>query len=335
MRQIVLPPSDTAADAASANPGGELAVSELCLGAMPFGTTVDEKTSFAILDRFAEAGGTFVDTANNYAFWINGTQGGESETVVGAWLADRGVRDRMVIATKCGARPRHPGGGLEDMEGLSRDVVRQAIAGSLERLGTDRVDLFYPHVDDRSVPLEATVRALAELVTEGSVRALGCSNHAVWRMERARAIAEREGLPGFRAVQQRYSYLAPRTEVPLPEGGHRHASPETLDWLTDRGLPLVAYTSLLFGAYDRTDKELSPAYNHPGTAARLATVREVATECGAKPGQVVLAWLRAHRPTVIPLIGVSSVAQLDDALASLDLELSQDQHDRLNDAGRS
>ncbi|MBY8853190.1 aldo/keto reductase, partial [Saccharothrix sp. MB29] len=124
-----------------------MVVCALCLGTLPFGKFVDEETSFAIMDRFVEAGGTFLDTANNYVFWDGGT-GDESEEVVGRWLAARGNRDEVVVATKVGARPRTPGTGLENAEGLAGDVVRSAAEASLKRLGTDRIDLYYSHVED-------------------------------------------------------------------------------------------------------------------------------------------------------------------------------------------
>lgn len=125
-------------------------VSALCLGALPFGTTVDEKTSFAILDRFVEAGGDLIDTADNYAFWAPGGTGDESESTVGRWLASRRLYDKVVISTKVGARPTVPGSGLETAEGLSAPVIRKAAEASLRRLGTDRIDLYWTHIEDRS-----------------------------------------------------------------------------------------------------------------------------------------------------------------------------------------
>lgn len=148
-------------------------VSALCLGALPFGTTVDEKTSFAILDRFTEAGGDLVDTADNYAFWVPGGSGDESESTVGRWLASRRMHDKVVISTKAGARPTVPGSGLETAEGLSAPVLRKAAEDSLRRLGTDRLDLYWTHIEDRSVPLEETLGALEELVGGGKVAVLG------------------------------------------------------------------------------------------------------------------------------------------------------------------
>jgi aryl-alcohol dehydrogenase-like predicted oxidoreductase len=142
-------------------------VSVLSLGAMRFGTATDEAASFAILDRYVEAGGTFIDTADNYAFWANGTQGGESEELLGRWRRSRGVGDEIVIATKLGARPLAPGTGYTDnAEGLSARVIRESAERSRDRLGMARLDLLYAHIEDPAVPLAETVEAFAVLVAE-------------------------------------------------------------------------------------------------------------------------------------------------------------------------
>jgi aryl-alcohol dehydrogenase-like predicted oxidoreductase len=310
-----------------------LDASALCLGALPFGSTVDEKESFAILDRFVEAGGTLVDTANNYVFWLDGSTCDESETTVGRWLASRSARDRIVLSTKAGARPRVPGTGMETAEGLSAKALRAAVEGSLRRLGTDRVDLFWAHIEDRSVPLEETLDALDGIVRDGRAQILGCSNHATWRLERSRALAAQHGWTGYTCVQQRYSYLQPRFDLPLPEDGHVHATPELLDYVADEpDLTLMSYTTLLNGAYTRPEKRLSAPYDHPGTPRRLAVLNEVADELGATANQVVTAWLIGGTPAVLPIVGVSSVAQLDEVLAGVDLELDSGQRERLDAA---
>ena len=307
---------------------GSLEVSALCLGTLPFGKFVDEETSFAIMDRFVEAGGTFLDTANNYVFWDGGT-GDESEEVVGRWLAARGNRDEVVVATKVGARPRTPGTGLENAEGLAGDVVRSAAEASLKRLGTDRIDLYYSHVEDRAVPLEETLGGFASLVGAGRVREVGASNHATGRLERARAVARANGLPVYVAVQQRFSYLRPRPGVRLPEAGHVHMTDELFDYAAHEGdVALVAYSTLLAGAY--RDKPLGEAYDHPGTARGSAVLREVAAELGATVNQVVLSWVMSRG--VLPLVGASSVAQLEETLGALDVELDDDQLRRLAEA---
>ncbi|MEV5593757.1 aldo/keto reductase [Streptomyces sp. NPDC052496] len=308
-------------------------VSAVCLGTLPFGTTVDEETSYAVLDRFAEAGGTFVDTADNYACWVPGATGDESELLLGRWLRSRGARDRTVLATKVGARP-DPSRGPEwpaNLAGLGEKAVRAGIDGSLRRLGTDRVDLYYAHVEDRGVPLEETVGALADLVRDGSVGVLGASNHATWRLAEARRIAGARDLPGFRAVQQRYTYLRPR---PGAEPGlQRETDEELLDYAAAHDdLTLLGYSTLMHGGYARPGKPLPERYDHPGSAARMRVVHEVAAEAGATVNQVVLAWLMGGRVPVVPVLGVSSVTQLDECLAALDLQLDAAQRARLDTA---
>ncbi|GIH80263.1 aldo/keto reductase [Planobispora longispora] len=312
-------------------------VSVLALGAMLFGSATDEKTSFAILDRYVEAGGTFIDTSDNYAFWVDGGQGGQSEELLGRWRRSRGIGDEIVIATKLGARPLAPGTSyVDNPEGLSAKVIREAAERSRERLGVDRIDLLYAHIEDWTVPPRETVEGFAELVTEGTAGLLGVSNHAIWRVERARALAEAAGLPGYEVLQYQHSYLRPRSDMPeplFPDGGLGHAGAELRGYLrAEPGLVLVAYSPLLHGVYTRQDKQLPPDYDHPGTPARLAVLREIAEETGATANQVVLAWQIGGELPVIPLVGMSSVAQLEENLAAVDLELTEDQRARLDAA---
>jgi aryl-alcohol dehydrogenase-like predicted oxidoreductase len=310
------------------NDSAGVLVSRFALGAMPFGTTVDEKTSFAILDRFVEAGGTTIDTANCYSFWVEGGAGGESEGVLGRWLKDRGGRDRLTIASKVGSGPG-PGG---EAEGLAPEVIRDQLEGSLRRLGTDHLDLYYAHREDRTTPDEETLAAFHQAVADGKTRTLGASNHTAWRLAETRALAERRGWTPYSAVQQRYSYLQPRPKVTLPEGGHVHASDELLDYVRSRQLTLFAYSSLLFGTYGRPGKPLPEHYAHPGTDRRLTALAKVSDELGVTPIQTVLAYLTGGEPAVVPIIGVSSVAQLDECLAAADLELPGELRQVLDEA---
>ncbi|MFD3687942.1 aldo/keto reductase [Nocardiopsis sp. NPDC058631] len=310
-------------------------VSVLALGAMLMGSVTDEKTSFAVLDRYVEAGGTFIDTSDNYAFWADGGQGGQSEELLGRWRADRGIGAEVVIATKLGARPLAPGTSFTDNpEGLSARVVRESAERSRERLGVDRLDLLYAHIEDRTVPVRETVEAFAALVSEGSVGLLGVSNHAAWRVERARALAAASGLPGYEVLQYQHSHLRPRTDIPdalSADGNIGSAGSDMLGYLrSEPGLVLVAYSPLLGGAYTREDKPLPRDYDHPGTRARLEVLREVARESDATVNQVVLAWQMGGELPIIPLVGASSVAQLEESLAAVELELTPDQRFRLD-----
>jgi aryl-alcohol dehydrogenase-like predicted oxidoreductase len=314
-------------------------VSVLSLGAMLMGSRTDEATSFAILDRYVEAGGTFIDTSGNYAFWVHGTQGGESEELLGRWRRSRGIGDEIVIATKVGARPLAPGDGFEGLalDGLSAKAIRESAERSMERMGVTRLDLMYAHVEDPAVSLAETVEGFGELVASGFVGLLGVSNHWAWRVERARALASAAGLPGYEVLQYCHTYLRQRNDQPgrwSPDGEPGAASPDLLSYLrSSPGLTLVAYSPLLGGGYVRADKPLGPEFSHAGTAPRLAVLRAVAAETGATVNQVVLAWLMGGELPVIPLVGASSVAQLEESLGAVDLELSADQRTRLDQAG--
>ncbi|MFI6739627.1 aldo/keto reductase [Nonomuraea sp. NPDC050451] len=302
----------------------------IALGTIPFGTTVDLRDTFAILDRFHEAGGTMLDTANNYPFWVEGRSGDESELAIGAWLAARGNRDEIFISTKGGARPTVPGDTtLTSAEGLSAPAIAKAAEGSLRRLGTDHIDLYWSHVEDRSVPLEETLGALNELAQAGKIRSAGASNMATWRLERARNVSAAHGWIPYTYLQLRHTYLRPRPLTKLAESGHRLATDETFDYLAaEPDLTLWAYNTLMFGSYTRADRPIPEIYDHPGTARRLAVLREVADELGATTNQVVLAWLLADG--VVPIVGVSTMAQLEEAVAATDLKLDPDLRTRLD-----
>jgi aryl-alcohol dehydrogenase-like predicted oxidoreductase len=306
-----------------------LTVSELCLGTMNFGYRTDERTAFAILDRFLDAGGTFLDTANNYGQWHG--EAGESERVLGRWMRSRGVADRMVVATKVGARTLRPGDpSPEHWQGLSAGHIRTDADTSRRNLGRDRLDLYYAHIDDRATPLEETVNALAELAETGTVGLLGCSNTALWRIERARGIARAAGRPAYSCIQQQHSYL-----LPIPETGQTNLmSAELLDYAESEGLHLLAYSPLLKGVYTRGGR-LGNEYAHAANTARLAVLHEIARELGATPNQVVLAWLLASRPAIIPIPGASSVEQLAELLGATELTLDKAAMSRLNEAGRT
>ena len=319
------------------DPKTSRSVSVLSLGAMHFGTATDEATSLAILDRYVEAGGTFIDTSGNYAFWANGTQGGESEELLGRWRRSRGVGDEIVIATKVGARPLAPGTSFTDnAEGLSARVIRESAERSQDRLGVSRLDVLYAHIEDPAVPLDETVEGFAALVAEGTVGLLGVSNHWAWRVERARALAAAEGLPGYEVLQYQHSYLRPRSDLPgllSPDGAQGVVGGDLLSYLrAEPELSMVVYSPLLKGGYVREDRLDAVEYGHPGTSARLAALREVARDAGATVNQVVLAWLIGGEVPMIPLVGASSAAQLDESLAAVDLELTAEQRARLDAA---
>jgi aryl-alcohol dehydrogenase-like predicted oxidoreductase len=306
-----------------------LTVSDLCLGIMNFGYRTDEPTAFEILDRFVDAGGTFVDTANNYGQWHG--EAGESERLLGRWIRSRSAADRMVVATKVGARTLTPGDpSREHWQGLGRDQILTDAQTSRRQLGLDRLDLYYAHIDDRNTPLEETVDALAELAESGAVGLLGCSNTALWRVERARSIARAAGRPGYSCIQQRHSYL-----LPIPDNRQTNlVTEETLDYAESDGLTLLAYSPLLGGVYPRGERP-GGEYAHAANDARLSVLAEIAKELDATPSQVVLAWLLHSTPSVIPIAGASSVSQLDELLGATELRLDAATMTRLDAAGRA
>ncbi|MFD1935905.1 aldo/keto reductase [Nonomuraea mangrovi] len=296
---------------------------DFAIGTIDFGTRVTLQDTFALLDRFTEAGGTMIDTANNYPFWNAGRTGSESEEAVGAWLAARGARDRIVLSTKVGARPTVPGDTtLDSAEGLSAQAVGKGIEGSLRRLGTDRIDVYWSHIEDRSVPLEETLGAFNELAEAGKILRLGSSNMPAWRLERARNLSAANGWLPYTALQLRHTYLRPRPLVKLPEGGHILTTDETLAYVREEeDLTLWVYNTLMSGAYTRADRPVPEWYDHPGTTRRLARLREVADELGATPNQVVLAWLTAQG--LVPIVGVTTMAQLEEAIGAAGLKLDE------------
>ncbi|WP_425954085.1 aldo/keto reductase [Xylanimonas sp. McL0601] len=303
--------------------------SALVLGAMMFGTAVDETTSFAVLDRFVERGGEWIDTANAYAFWASADgRGGDSERLLGRWLAARpGVRNQVKIATKVGADALWAGSFPAQREGLSRRAVRDGFAACLDRLGLDSVDLLWIHMEDRATPIEETVEALAEVTGAGLAGRVGASNHPAWRVERARTHARQIGSTPIDALQHNSTYLRPRPGTNPTNHPFGVLSDEQRDYASTHGLEMWAYTPLLSGAYDNPAKPIPDIYDHLGNTARLAVLDEVAAELGATRGQTVLAWHVSHG--VRPMLGGSKVDQLDSALDAVRLTLTPEQLDRL------
>ncbi|WP_051426676.1 aldo/keto reductase [Jiangella gansuensis] len=306
----------------------------LILGAMNFGTTVDEATSFALLDRFVERGGSWIDTADCYAFWHSETgYGGQSEEVLGRWLAARpGARERVRIATKLGAEPRVAGQWPASRTGLSAPAVHEAFEGSLRRLGVDSVDLLWLHMEDRATPIEETVDALAELTSSGRVARVGASNHPAWRVERARRRAITAGATPLDALQLNHTYLRPRPDTRVTDHRFGVLSDEQLDYAAEEGLEVWAYSPLIGGAYDNPAKPIPDAYDHAGRARRLAVLTEVAAELGMQRGQVVLSWLAGADHPVRPILGGSKLHQLDSALDAAAFELPAEHRARLDHA---
>ncbi len=290
-------------------------VSALCLGTMYFGTTVEDSVSFQILDAYAEAGGTFLDTANKYASWVAGGQGGESELLLGRWIKERRNRERLFLASKVGL----PMPGVP--KGLKAVVIEQECEKTLRRLGVDRLDLYYAHADDREAPLEETLGAFDRLQRAGKVRYFGASNFETQRLDEARRLSARQSWPAYVCVQMRHTYLHCNPRVPLEFTAQMAVTPELLDYCKAENVRLLAYSPLLGGAYCRGDRPLPEAYRGPENERRLKRLSEMARACGATVNQVVLAWLMQSQPAAIPVVSASSPGQIRENLGALSITI--------------
>lgn len=299
-------------------------VSALCLGTMYLGTSTDKETSIKIIDQYAEAGGTFLDTANIYNMFHPGFVGGESELLLGEWLRERRNRSQMFIASKMGFD--YPGVA----KGLRARQIEEECEKSLKRMGIDTIDLYYAHVDDRTTPMEETMEAFDRLVKSGKVRFIGASNFLAWRMEQAHWVSKMNGWAEYCCIQQRYTYLRPKTGADF--GVQLAVNDDLLDYCREQGLTLLAYAALLRGVYTRIDKPLMEQYQGPDSSARMAVLKAVALETNATPNQVIFAWMMQSDPCVIPLTGTSTTGQMAENLEALNIRLSPDQMDRLNKA---
>ncbi|CAL9501833.1 aldo/keto reductase [Streptomyces sp. enrichment culture] len=302
----------------------DLDVFPLALGGNVFGWTADRDTSFAVLDAYTAAGGNFVDTADVYSAWADGNSGGESETVLGQWLAARGNRDDVVLATKVSQHPEYPG--------LSAANIKAAADASLRRLGTDHIDLYYTHYDKPEVPVEVIIGALDELVKAGKVRHIAASNISAERLAESLEFSDREGLARYVALQPHYNLVSRDTY----EG-------ELRDLAEQAGLAAVPYYALaagfLTGKYrpgaDVDSPRAGGAAKHLETERGrrvLAALDEVAAAHDAPVATVALAWLAAQRTVAAPIASARTVEQLPDLLGVAELSLTEDEVARLTRA---
>jgi aryl-alcohol dehydrogenase-like predicted oxidoreductase len=307
-----------------------LKVSEICLGTMTFGHQCDERTSFAILDRAAERGVYFLDTADVYPVPPSPETAGRSEDILGRWL--RGKRDRFVVATKCRMRV---GNGPND-EGLSRKHVLAAAETSLRRLGTEYIDLYQTHSPDPDTPPDETLRALDDLVRQGKVRYLGCSNYPAWQVALSLGLSERLGLARFDCVQPRYNLL------------YREIEAELLPLCRDQGLGVIAYNPLAGGFLSAKyqDRETPPAgtrftLGKTGDLYRQRYWQQAQFEAvehlkrffeprGRSLVRVAIAWVLAQPGVTSAIVGASKPEQLDESLSSVDLTLTPEELEACN-----
>ncbi|GAB2977768.1 aldo/keto reductase [Mucilaginibacter puniceus] len=295
-------------------------------GGNVFGWTIDEPTSFNILDAFVDRGLDFIDTADVYSKWAPGNKGGESETIIGNWIKKSGKRDKIILATKVGK----PMG--EDKKGLSRAYITKAVDASLKRLQTDYIDLYQSHEDDRDTPLLETLETFTDLIKQGKVRAIGASNYSSNRLKEALQISKGNGLARYECLQPEYN---------LYEREHYETGLEPV--CLENNIGVINYYALasgfLTGKY-RSEADLSKSargsgvkkyLNHRGFKI-LNTLDEVATQYNATPACVALAWLLARPGITAPIASTTSITQLDEIIKALDINLDDEAINILNKA---
>ena len=310
--------------------GSGLRFSPLCLGGNVFGWSAGEDTSFAVLDAYVDSGGNVIDTANVYSAWVPGNEGGESETIIGRWIAGRGGHDDVVVATKVGMA-----GGPSQPKGLTRDKIRRGLEASLGRLGLDRVNLLYAHEDDADTDLAETMGAFDEIVREGLVGTVAASNYSAERLAEALDVSARDGVVRFEGFQPAYNLLQ---RDQLDDGA--------LDVCREHGLGVASYFGLargfLTGKY-RPGAELPATPRSAGVArdflndrgfAALEVVDEVAAAHDASPAQVSLAWVMARPGITSAIASATSPDQVCELAGAMELTLTAEEMDRLDAAGR-
>lgn len=303
-----------------------LQVQPIAFGGNVFGWSADEKTSFALLDAFVDAGFNLIDTADVYSAWVPGNLGGDSETIIGRWLQRSGKRDKVVIATKVGKWAEQPG--------LSPDNIDAALEGSLRRLQTEVIDLYQAHEDDDATPLEATLGAFGRVIESGKVRAIGASNYSAERLADALRISNEYSLPRYETLQPEYN-LYDRTGY--------EAGLEPL--ILEHGLGVISYYSLasgfLSGKYRRAEDAAKSSargatviakYLNPRGLRILQALDDLAATHAVTPSQIALAWLIARPGISAPIVSATSVAQLHDVLAAAQVSLSAEQIQQLDAA---
>lgn len=305
----------------------DLKIAPLVLGGNVFGWTADRDASFAVLDAFVAGGGTMIDTADVYSAWVDGHRGGESERMIGEWLTASGKRDSVLLATKVGMLPGEGG------EKLAPARIIAAAEASLQRLGTDRIDLYYAHQDDESLPQEAVLEAFGKLIDAGKVRVLGASNFHAARLKSAVDLAKASDLPRYHVLQPEYN-LVSREKF---EG-------ELQDYCVTENIGVLPYYGLasgfLTGKY-RTEDDLGQSVRGGGMRklldgkgkAVLDAMDSVVDQTGATHAQVALAWLMAQPGVTAPIASATKPQQIEDLLPAMSLTLTPEQLDSLTLAG--
>lgn len=305
-----------------------ISVAPLAFGGNVFGWTIDEPTSFGLLDAFVDAGFNLIDTADVYSRWAPGNVGGESETIIGNWLKARGNRDKVVIATKVGS---DMGNGKV---GLSRKHITQAVDASLQRLQTDYIDLYQTHFDDGSTPIDETLGTYAELVKQGKVRAIGASNLSPDRLRTSLEISQKQGYPRYETFQPNYNLY-----------DRKDYEKDIEPIVTEHGLGVINYYSLasgfLTGKY-RSEADLGKSARGGGVKkylnergfAILAALDEVGAAHNAAPAEVAIAWLLARPSITAPIASSTGAKQLQTLIKGVELRLDAASVAKLDEASK-
>jgi len=303
-----------------------LEVSPLAFGGNIFGWTVDEPTSFSLLDAFVASGFEFIDTADMYSRWAPGNEGGESETIIGKWLKRSGNRNRVLVATKVGME-MGPG-----KKGLSKPYIMRSVEDSLKRLQTDYIDLYQSHADDPDTPLEETLGAYAQLIEQGKIRAIGASNYTAERLSQALEVSKKNGFPSYHSLQPLYN---------LYDRSDYEAALKAV--CLENGVGVIPYFALasgfLTGKY-RSESDLSKSARGQGVKKYLNergmrildALDEVARRHDSTPARVSLSWLSGRPGITAPIASATSLEQLNDLVEATRLELDQSSIDLLDEA---
>jgi aryl-alcohol dehydrogenase-like predicted oxidoreductase len=301
------------------NTGEEISIAGL--GCMYFGTRVDERTSFRLLDMYVDHGGNFLDSANKYASWLPGFKGGESETILGKWLKKNSAPSDLLISSKVG----FPYGKIPRT--LKKKIIISECEKSLRRLGVETIDIYFAHAYDRNTPIEETMEAFYQLIKAGKIRYAGASNYTGWRLEEANSIARSQGWEGYCCLQQRHTYMEPSARAEF--NNQEFLSPEIEDLCHTKNLSIIAYSPLLGGFYSRKEAALPALYQNALNEERLVSLRNTSSETRLSTTQLVLAWMVSHSPAIIPLLGCSSLKQLEEGLVAATTSLDPDVVQRL------
>ena len=292
------------------------------LGTMYFGSKVDKKTSFSILDYYSELGGSFLDSANKYASWLPGYKGGESEFLIGKWLKQKGLRYKMFITSKVGFPYKNI------PRSLKKEIIISECECSLQRLGVETIDLYFAHAYDASIPVEEVMEAFESLKQQGKIRFSGASNYFGWQLLEAGNAAKKTDTESFTCLQQRHTYLEPGLRANF--GSQLLLSPEIEQYCLSQNITIMAYSPLLGGAYVNSDKPIPIQYQSAANDFRLKNLKKLARELQVSPNAVVLRWMMQGSPLVIPMMTGSKISQVEENMEALSFNLIDKQLALLN-----